>query len=179
MPYYTRAGDAGKTGICDQNRISKDSVRIAAIGDIDELNAAIGISRAACDDEPIARILEKIQNDLFVLGADIAAPSGSGYQNMRIGNGHTEWMEKEIDRIAAEIGELRTFILPGGCKMAAKLHLARTVCRRAERSINVLAKTDNVSLAVLPYINRLSSLLFVLARLANKRADVKDVEWTE
>ncbi len=177
MPYYTRAGDKGKTGICDQERMSKSSSRIAAIGDVDELNAATGICRAACDDKEIADALERVQNELFVLGADIAAPLDSKFKATRLEKGHTERMEKDIDRIAEEIGELKNFILPGGTELAARLHLARTVCRRAERSINLLAEKEKINPEDLPYINRLSSLLFVLARLANKRANVKDIEW--
>jgi len=177
MPYYTRAGDAGKTGICDQSKVSKTSPRIGASGYIDELNAAIGLCRTACKDREIHNILERIQNELFTLGADLCTPLDSTFNTVRLGKEQTERMEKEVDRIAEEIGELKSFILPGGTELAARLHLARTVCRKAERSMNMLAEKEKINPADFPYINRLSSLLFVLARLANKRANVKDVEW--
>jgi len=177
MPYYTRAGDEGKTGICDQNMVSKTSPRVGAFGYVDELNSSIGFCRTACKDRETDGILERIQNELFTLGADLCTPLGSTFKTVRLGKEQTERMEKEIDGITVEIGELKKFILPGGTELAARLHLARTVCRRAERSMNVLAEKEKINPADLPYINRLSSLLFVLARLANKRANVKDVEW--
>lgn len=177
MPYYTRAGDAGKTGICDLNRVKKTSPRIGAFGYVDELNSSIGFCRTACKDREIDGILERTQNELFTLGADLSTPLDSKFKATRLGKEQTERTEKDIDRIAEEIGELKRFILPGGTELAARLHLARTVCRRAERSMNMLAGKEEINQADLPYINRLSSLLFVLARLANKRAKVKDVEW--
>ncbi|MFH0829811.1 MAG: cob(I)yrinic acid a,c-diamide adenosyltransferase [Candidatus Aenigmatarchaeota archaeon] len=177
MPYYTRAGDAGKTGICDQNRISKASQRIAAIGDVDELNSVIGLCRTICKDSQIDEILGHVQNGLFVLGSDLAAPLDSRSKAVRMDKGQTERLEKDIDDIMLDVGELQNFILPSGTELAVRLHFTRSLCRRAERAVCTLAEKEKINPADLPYINRLSSLLFVLARLANKRADVKDVEW--
>jgi len=172
--YYTRGGDKGETYVCDRQRASKASQRVAAYGDVDELNAAIGLARAACKDKGIDRILERLQRELFVLGADLSAPGG---KVPRITVTHVKRLESDADVIAKEIGELKHFILPAGTELATRLHLARAVCRRAERSIVVLAEKEKIGDQVVPYINRLSSLLFVLARLANKHAKVKDVEW--
>jgi cob(I)alamin adenosyltransferase len=175
MPaYYTRGGDKGDTYACDQQRASKASQRVAAYGDVDELNAAIGLARAACKDNWIDSILKRLQGELFVLGADLSAPGG---KVPRITVTHVKGLESDVDAIAKEIGELRHFILPAGTELATRLHLARAVCRRAERDIVVLTEKEKIGDQVIPYINRLSSLLFVLARLANKKAKVKDVEW--
>lgn len=177
MPrYYTRTGDKGQTFISDAQRGPKTSPRIAAYGDADELNAAVGLARAACKDKEIAGILERLQRELFVLGADLATKSGRKVP--RIGQEHLKQLEADVDRMAQEIGELRHFILPAGTELAARLHLVRAIARRAERSIVVLAEKEKIGEHIVPYINRLSSLLFVLARLANKRAKVKDAEWS-
>jgi len=176
MPaYYTRGGDKGETYVCDRQRASKAGLRVAAYGDVDELNAAIGLARAACKDKEIGSILKRVQGELFVLGADLSAPGG---KVPRITVTHVKGLEDGINRIAKVIGPLRHFILPAGTELAARLHLARAVCRRAERDIVVLTEKEKIGNQVVPYINRLSSLLFVLARLANKKAKVKDVEWS-
>lgn len=175
--YYTRKGDKGYTGICDIKRVSKASLRIKAFGDVDELCAWIGFSKCVCKDKEIAQYLARIQNDLFVLGSDLAAPLGSKFANVRIRKEQIEWMEKSIDKITKRIGKLKYFILPGGSELASRLHIARTVCRRAERTIVELSRKKKLNSYVLPYINRLSSLLFVLARLVNKKTGIKETEW--
>lgn len=178
MPYYTREGDKGETGLCGlPAKVSKTSPRVAACGDVDELNAAIGMCRTFCRDKDICLTLAEVQNELFILGSDLSAPLDAKFETKRIAPHHTERLEKEIDNIAKEIGELTHFILPAGTELSARLHFARAVCRRAERSILRLAEKEEINKADVPYINRLSSLLFVLARLANERAKVKDIEW--
>ena len=172
MPYYTGAGDKGSTGLCDKNKVPKSSERIAAIGEVDELNSAIGLCRCVCRDADVCGNLERIQSELFVLGSDL-----SGAKDVSITAEHVKETEKEIDGITDEIGELKGFILPVGSELAARLHFARAVCRRTERVLCRLAEEEKVNETILPYINRLSSLLFVLARLANERAKIKDVEW--
>jgi len=177
MPYYTRSGDKGYTGICDEKRISKSSLRVIAFGEIDELNSWIGLCRAVCKDKEIDKILGRIQSELFVLGADLAAPLKSKFKVKRISEGQEKWMEEAIDKIAEEVGELKKFILPGGSELASRLYVARAVCRRAERAIVALSEKEEINRADLAFINRLSSLLFVLARLANKREGIEDIHW--
>lgn len=145
-----------------------------AIGEADEANAAIGAARAACADADLDGVLEAIQNDLFVLGAGLAAHGGDG---MGITEQETVRLEETIDRLEVELEPLRRFILPGGCPLAAQLHLARAVCRRAERAVVALAARENVGSQAVTYLNRLSDLLFVLARTANRRAHVEEVTW--
>ena len=176
MPYYTGEGDTGETGICDEGRLKKSSPRVKAIGDVDELNSALGMCRAACKDKDIVGIINEIQCELFIVGADLAAPSGSKMESGRILPKHTKRVECEIDGIAKEVGELKCFILPGGTDLASRIHFARAVCRRAERTIVSLSEKESVNNEIMRYINRLSSLLFVLARMANERAKVKDIE---
>jgi cob(I)alamin adenosyltransferase len=177
MPYYTGGGDEGATGLCDSKKVSKHSPRVVVFGEVDELNSFIGWCRVASKDKDENAILQRIQNDLFVLGSDIAAPLGSEYESVRITEKQIKWMEEAIDGITKEIGEQKCFILPGGSELAARLHMARAVCRRAERVIVLLSGKEKINETDLPYINRLSSLLFVMAKMANERAKVKDIEW--
>jgi cob(I)alamin adenosyltransferase len=178
MPYYTRAGDKGDTGLCGvSKRVPKNSMRVAAYGDVDELNAAIGICRTFCKDKDICGTLFEVQNNLFVLGSDLSVPLDAACEIKRLEAQQTNRLEEEIDEITKEIGELENFILPAGTELSARLHFARAVCRRAERLIVALSKKEKINPADLSYINRLSSLLFVLARLANKRGKVKDTIW--
>lgn len=172
---YTRGGDGGETGLGDGSRVPKDHPRVIAYGEVDELNSVIGLARAAGAPEP--ELLRRVQNDLFDVGADLCVPPGDGdltKSALRIAPGHGERLEREIDRLNERLEPLRSFVLPGGSPGAAWLHLARTVCRRAERSVVTLMGSEAVGPAVLVYLNRLSDLLFVLARVANDdgRADV-------
>lgn len=188
---YTRTGDDGTTGLACGPRRRKDDLRIVACGDIDELNASIGLARlyTTLILPEVDAILTRVQNDLFDLGADIATPaviplsSGDtgeslGYEPLRIINSQVDRLEKEIDALNAQLEPLRSFILPGGSPAAAHLHMTRTIVRRAERSMVALAAQDGeiVSDPALHYINRLSDLLFVAARIANNQGQ-DDILW--
>ncbi len=176
---YTRAGDEGKTGLVDGTRVSKADPRVAAYGDVDELNAYLGLARARKPDEDIDGLLERIQRDLFALGARLAdpreAPTG-GPPKAVLGPADVTRLEQAIDTLDAELPPLRRFILPGGSETGALLHLARTVCRRAERRVVGLGPGAVDPLAIV-YINRLSDLLFVMARTVNRRAGAGETEW--
>lgn len=176
---YTRAGDQGKTGLVDGSRVSKADPRVAAYGDVDELNAYLGLVRARKPDADIDAILEHIQRDLFALGTRLADPrpgaSGAPGKACLVEADVTR-LESAIDRLDDALPQLRRFILPGGSETGAVLHLARTVCRRAERRIVSLGEGAVEPLAII-YINRLSDLLFVLARTVNGRARVAETEW--
>ncbi|UOM32799.1 cob(I)yrinic acid a,c-diamide adenosyltransferase [Acuticoccus sp. I52.16.1] len=173
---YTRTGDDGSTGLGSGERRSKFDLRVSAYGTVDETNAVIGCARAACTDRLLGDMLMRVQNDLFDLGADLATPSGTDlpYDPLRIDASQVTRLEREIDLLNARLDPLKSFVLPGGTMLSAQLHLARTVCRRAERLIVELAQTETVGEPALRYINRLSDLLFVAARVANEdgKADV-------
>jgi cob(I)alamin adenosyltransferase len=179
---YTRSGDAGTTALGTGERVSKHSARIAAYGTVDETNAFIGVARIHLAADPeLDQMLSRIQNDLFDLGADLCAPEREGaapQQRLRVSDAQTKRLEDEIDAMNAELTPLRSFVLPGGTPAAAALHVARTVCRRAERAMVELAgiSGEQVSAPALKYINRLSDLLFVASRYVNDRG-TKDVLW--
>jgi cob(I)alamin adenosyltransferase len=181
---YTRTGDAGLTALGTGERVPKHSLRIAAYGTVDETNAIIGVARihAAAESAQVDAILGRIQNDLFDLGADLCAPEREGAkrnrERLRISDAQVKRLEDEIDALNAELGPLTSFVLPGGSPAAAALHVARTVCRRAERVMVELAGQpgESVSAAALKYINRLSDLLFVASRYVNARGQ-GDVLW--
>ena len=160
---YTRTGDKGTAGLVDGSRVSKSSPRMAAIGDVDEANAAIGVAVAALADATLSEQLRRIQNELFDLGADIATP-GEIEGALRIVPEQVERLEREIDAMNGDLEPLQSFILPGGSHEVAALHLARTVVRRAERSAVALAEAEQVNAPALAYLNRLSDHLFVAAR---------------
>ena len=167
---YTRTGDAGETGLVDGSRVSKADPRMAAIGDVDEANCAIGVAVMALQSDEAREMLARIQNELFDLGADLATPDGIEGA-LRILPEQVERLEREIDRMNEALEPLRSFILPGGGKGAAELHLARAVVRRAERS--AVAEAKGFSPAALTYLNRLSDHLFVLARwVAREQGDI-------
>jgi cob(I)alamin adenosyltransferase len=176
---YTKTGDDGTTGLFGGGRVRKDSARIEAYGNVDELDSVIGLCRAVGGNDWIDPLLQQIQNNLFVLGADLATPleTRSNYNIPRITEDDSKRLELAIDEHTALLPELKHFIHPGGCELAARLHLARTVCRRAERSVVHLAAQEEIGKYDLIYLNRLSDLLFTLARRANQLAGVKDVEW--
>lgn len=177
---YTRTGDDGTTGLVDGSRVPKHAVRMEAIGAVDEANAALGLVMRELQAEPRDHIF-RIQNDLFDLGADLATPADDhddfapSEMVLRIIPSQVEWLEQRIDALTEQLEPLASFILPGGTEAAARLHLARTIARRAERAMTALAKTDKINPAALHYINRLSDYLFVLGRAANDagRADIK------
>jgi cob(I)alamin adenosyltransferase len=177
MKGYTRTGDKGETGLYGGTRVGKDNPRVEAYGAVDELNSQIGMARAYVKDVKTKKILTGIQKDLFTLGGDLASELVSA-KVPRVSKAHVESLEKTIDSIHAGLKPLRRFILPTGSVAGAQLHVARAVCRRAERRIAALAKTEAINPEAIPYVNRLSSLLFDLARWANQQDKVKEEEWT-
>jgi cob(I)alamin adenosyltransferase len=168
----TRTGDAGTTGLGDGSRIAKDSARIAAIGEVDELNSSLGLLLSEPLPDSVATLLTAVQHDLFDLGGELSIPGRTA-----VTNAHVVRLEDAVKAFNADLGALKEFILPGGTRAAALAHVARTVCRRAERALVHLAATDPVSDAARRYVNRLSDLLFVLARTLNRAAGRTDVLW--
>jgi cob(I)alamin adenosyltransferase len=179
MKIYTKTGDAGDTGLFGGPRVGKDDVRVEAYGAVDELNAAIGVARARDADGELDALLAAAQDHLFAIGAELATPPGAKAHSA-VPPIETAWasaLEAAIDRFEAELPPLRQFVLPGGSPLAADLHLARAVCRRAERRVVALHRAAAVAPEVLAYLNRLSDFLFVAARLANHRAGAAEVPW--
>jgi len=176
---YTKSGDTGETGLGDGNRVAKDHPRVAAYGSIDELNAVLGLLLPHLDGTSHVELLRNIQNDLFDVGADLCVPGVQDEQTataLRLQPEQAQRLETEIDRLNERLQPLRSFVLPGGTPAAAWCHLARTVCRRAERDVVTLMHKETVNAQVLIYLNRLSDLLFVLARVCND-AGKADVLW--
>jgi cob(I)alamin adenosyltransferase len=176
---YTRTGDNGTTALGSGERRPKYDLRVAAYGTVDETNATIGVARLHVGDASLAAMLGRIQNDLFDLGADLAVPQREGKaERLRVLESQVERLEHDIDALNAALAPLNSFILPGGTPAAAHLHLARTVCRRAERGVVELASQPNepVSAAAVHYLNRLSDFLFVAARVVNDNG-ARDVLW--
>jgi cob(I)alamin adenosyltransferase len=179
MKIYTRRGDTGETGLLGGARVWKNSPRLEVIGALDELNAELGLLRTERLPEEIDRLLERLQNELFCAGTEIASSSPAESPCPKIGKEHIQELEATIDQYDARLLPLKGFILPGGVRSAAMFHVARTICRRAERHLAALVQADPkaVSMDMLSYINRLSDLFFVLARLSNVEAGVADVPW--
>ncbi|MBC7757080.1 MAG: cob(I)yrinic acid a,c-diamide adenosyltransferase [Bdellovibrio sp.] len=169
---YTRTGDNGTTGLGDGTRVAKDSLRVDAMGDVDELNSVIGLLLTESVPDILLDLLTQVQHDLFNLGGEICIPDYIILEQANIDN-----LEEAIDTLNEQLAPLKEFILPGGTKAAAYCHLARTVCRRAERKLITLARDEKVTAISLIYLNRLSDLLFVLCRIINKEAGVSDVLW--
>jgi cob(I)alamin adenosyltransferase len=176
MRLYTKGGDKGETGLIGGGRVPKDHPRIAAYGDMDELNAAIGLVRAACDDEAWCDRMQRIQECLFVLGASVMNV-GRDQRAPCLTEDDVSVLERWIDSADESVEPLKHFVLPGGSEAAARLHLARTICRRAERGVVALSREESVAPIAMVYLNRLSDLLFAWARLANARAGVGDELW--
>ena len=176
---YTRTGDDGTTGLGTGQRVSKASPRIEAYGAVDELNACVGMVLASRPADDLVEPLRRIQNDLFHAGADLCIPEAdkAGRATPTIDARHIEWAEQLIDRLNAQLPPLENFILPGGSLAAAHLHVARTVCRRAEREVLRLGQAEPIGGHVLTFLNRLSDLLFVMARHENKQAGVPEPLW--
>lgn len=179
---YTRTGDGGDTALGDNARVPKHSVRVSAYGTVDELNAALGVARLHAKGEAVDDALSRIQNDLFDLGADLCRPDmekdgEAGFPVLRMSDGQTKRLEAEIDAMIQLLEPLKSFVLPAGSPLAANLHLARTVARRAERLTTELASAEEVNAAALTYLNRLSDWLFCAARIANDEGRA-DVLWT-
>ncbi len=176
---YTRTGDDGTTALGTRSRVDKDALRVEAYGTIDELNALLGLVLAGELAPELRAILPTIQNELFNLGADLAFPpeDRGALKLPQIEEGHINNLESAIDKLNADLGALENFILPGGAPGAATLHVARTVCRRAERVVVQLARNEEIGEYNLPYLNRLSDLLFVLARFENKYQGIPEPTW--
>ncbi len=179
MKIYTRTGDLGETGLFGGPRVGKDVARLEACGTVDELNALLGQVRSGGLPEPIDRLLERIQGELFQVGAELATPDPPAHGTATIGPQHVAALEEAIDQHQRGLAELRQFILPGGTAAAAGSHVARAVCRRAERRLVTLVRDSRepISLALLAYLNRLSDLLFVLGRALNAADGRPDVPW--
>ncbi|MCW8910179.1 MAG: cob(I)yrinic acid a,c-diamide adenosyltransferase [Gammaproteobacteria bacterium] len=169
---YTRTGDKGTTGMADGSRIDKDSLRVAAMGDIDELNSVLGMVLARCKPGRVSEMLLTIQHDLFNLGGQLSMPDYNLVTEDRV-----QWLESTLDEMNKDLSPLKEFILPGGGDAAATCHLARAVCRRAERTVVALAREYEFSNTVKSYINRLSDLLFVTCRVLSKEAGEDEVYW--
>jgi len=179
MKIYTRTGDQGMTSLFGNERVSKSDLRIRAFGTVDELNAVLGLARAEGLSPRCDEIIAQLQNQLFDLGAELATPDPSDRGTELLQTEGITRQEAIIDEFEQTLAPLTSFILPGGAKTAATLHMARCVCRRAEREIVSLAKEVPIRETVLEFINRTSDLLFVLARTANTEAGVADVPWTQ
>lgn len=181
MKIYTKTGDMGSTGLFGGPRVSKDDDRIEAYGTVDELNAALGVARAAGLPDDLEDQLSMIQSELFSIGAELATPDPDAHGVRIIGPPHVQRLEQTIDRHEATLEPLRHFILPAGSEAAARLHLARAICRRAERHVVTLVRRHeaNISEDLLIYLNRLGDLLFVLSRVANARSGHQETRWVK
>ena len=176
MKIYTKTGDEGKTSLFDNSRVWKSDDRIMSYGAVDELNSALGILGSLDLELEIKEVVNRIQNDLFVVGSDLANPDMANTK-IRTTNEMVEYLEQIIDNFEAELPDLVSFILPGGTLISSILHLSRTVARRAETHVVELSREEEINKISGIYLNRLSDLLFVLARIANKRKDVDDIVW--
>ncbi len=180
MKIYTKTGDKGETGLIGGTRVSKSALRVEAYGEVDELNAVLGNARARVTDQTINDCLLDIQRDLFAIGAQLADPRGQvekKAEKAAVNEGRVKELEALIDRYDSMLPPLRSFILPGGTETGAILHLARAVCRRAERRMVALSQEAPLTPVLLAYINRLSDLLFILARAVNREAGVEEIPW--
>ena len=182
MKIYTKTGDKGETGLFGGERVSKNSFRIEAYGTIDELNAFIGLAVIEVSDKSVKDLLQKIQKWLFSIGADLATPDNEKTKKLNVFRATEEYylyIEKEIDNYEKKLEELRNFILPGGTKGAALLHICRTITRRAERMVVALNSTVKIGNNIIIFLNRLSDLFFVLARFDNAVTGTPDIEWKQ
>ncbi len=176
MHIYTRFGDAGETTLLSGKKVSKAHVRIEACGSVDALNAFVGLIISFADEEFVKKPLLGIQKDLFCIGAQLSA-SGSAAKVHKISEAQIAELEDAIDKIEEELPALHHFILPGGSKTASVIHLARTVCRRAERQVVVLSDNERIDANIIAYLNRLGDFLFILARQVNRRKRIEEVQW--
>ena len=176
MKIYTKTGDEGKTSLFDNSRVWKSHERIVSYGAIDELNSAVGIAISMDLDHQLKEILLRIQNELFIVGSDLANPNMSDTK-IRTTENMILSLENDIDTFESELSELTNFILPGGTLMSSILHLSRTIARRAETHVIALSQKEEINKIAIVYLNRLSDLLFVLARVLNKRKNIDDIVW--
>jgi len=183
MKLYTKRGDDGGTDLFGGQRVPKESLRVTAYGTVDELNCALGLAAVACQHDDLRAMIDVLQHRLFELGADLATPRKSiddvkPIGNIqRIGGERVSEIESMIDKVCEPLPQMRSFILPGGTELSARLHLSRAICRRAEREATALARIEPVGEAVTIYLNRLSDLLFAMARRANQLDNIEDVPW--
>ncbi|MDI6780022.1 MAG: cob(I)yrinic acid a,c-diamide adenosyltransferase [Bacteroidota bacterium] len=179
MKIYTKTGDKGETSLFGGKRVSKDDLCVETYGTVDELNSVVGICRTLNPPKKVDQLLYSIQNQLFTLGADLATPLSQKLKQEipRISKGDIAFLEKSIDDLETTNEPLQAFILPGGSHLAAHLHLARTVCRRAERSVVKLSRKEKIGKHIVVYLNRLSDFLFVLARWMNKNQNIAEIKW--
>lgn len=180
MKIYTKTGDKGETSLFGAGRVSKDDIRIEAYGTVDELNSFIGLAITESKNDEVKQTLIKIQNQLFNLGSDLATPDEIQSQNIsipRITEEDYKYIEQQIDFFSERLDELKYFILPGGTKSSTILHIARTICRRAERRVVALNNTVKINSNIIIFLNRISDLLFVLARYENKISGINDIKW--
>ncbi len=177
MKIYTRTGDAGETSLFGGSRVPKDDPRIEAYGTIDELNSCLGAARASWPSSPIDAQLHDVQSDLFAIGAYLASPGSDRFHG--VSASRVDGLERAIDAMDAQLPELKQFVVPGGSPAAAQLHVARTVCRRAERRVIALGESSAAMRITMTYLNRLSDYLFVAARFANLRHGIEDVPWKQ
>ena len=178
MKIYTKTGDRGTTGLVGGSRVAKTDPRIAAIGDVDELNAVLGWVRSAGLDPDLDALIAEAQARLFDLGAELATPQESKFDNQYLDESDVQRIEQSIDVLDDALPQLANFILPGGAEAASRLHTARSVCRRAERSVLALKEVVEIRDVAIEFLNRLSDWLFVAARTVNVRSGVEDVKWT-
>jgi cob(I)alamin adenosyltransferase len=176
MKIYTKTGDEGKTSLFDNSRVWKSDERIMSYGAVDELNSALGVLNSLDLELEVKEVVTKIQNDLFVVGSDLANPDMSNAK-IRTTNEMVAYLEEKIDKFESELAGLTSFILPGGILTSSILHLSRTISRRAETHLVALSRKEEINKILGVYLNRLSDLLFVLARITNKRKDVDDIVW--
>ena len=179
MKIYTKTGDKGETSLFGGQRVWKDDLRIESYGTVDELNSLIGLALTETVYEEIQEVLKRIQNKLFTVGADLATPEDKKIHIKRVDQSFIDESEKDIDYFSSKVPELREFVLPGGTKAAALLHVCRTVCRRAERNIIALNKSVAINDNILVYLNRLSDLFFVLAKFDNYVNGTPDIKWNK
>ena len=174
---YTRKGDQGTTHLTSGEQVSKDELRVRAYGSVDELNSALGLTRASSPDSKVDELLGRVQNELFHLGAELSASGETKKEGPRIEARHVRILETDIDELMGAVGPLENFVLPAGTPAAAALHLARSICRRAERELVALSREEQVSPAALSYLNRLSDTLFAMALYENKQRGKSEVYW--
>lgn len=177
MKIYTKKGDSGETSLFGGDRVSKSTERIEAYGTVDEINSYIGLAASYDLSKKSSGYLRKIQELLFTLGADLATPPSANARIKRIGEQDIQFLEEAIDEMEQELNPLKNFILPGGSRAGATLHVSRTVCRRAERKTVACKKVDDISDECIKFLNRLSDFLFVIARYVNKEADIREETW--
>jgi cob(I)alamin adenosyltransferase len=177
LKIYTKTGDEGETGLFGGQRVSKNDLRVRAYGEVDELNSFLGLASVRVMDHRVTLIIRALQSDLFTIGADLATPETTDRKALRLDKRRIKRLEEQIDDFDGRLPTLKSFILPGGTEGAATLQVCRTVCRRAERAVVDLADLEQINSAILVYLNRLSDLLFVLARWLNHEAGVEEPRW--